>query len=289
MSSSLLLILVCACSVAQTLIKKVFSDRCRGSSYLFNAISAAVAMCFFIATCEEFILTPTVVFFSVLFAAVYAGSLFTSIEVFSCGPFAISALLISYSLVLPALYGLFLGDPIKITLILGLVGFMISLFLVNYRKKGTAVDQKRVSVKWVILIILAFVSGGFCSIFQKMEQLTVGDPRYNNSFMIVALALSVVAFVMFSFFKSSKEERKITLKESGLVAAVCGACNGAVNLFVMMLNDKGFPASVMFPVISASGILIVFLASITVFKEKFTKRQLVGFFVGVSAVILLNL
>jgi len=67
-----------------------------------------------------------------------------------------------------------------------------------------------------------------------------------------------------------------------------GALNGMVNLFVMILSGT-MAVSLMFPIISAGGIVITFFVSRWVYHEKLTRRQLVGFALGVLSVIFLNL
>ena len=195
-----------------------------------------------------------------------------------------------YAMLLPAFYGLILGDPITLLFLIGLVMFAVSLFLLNYRKPSPAEKRgQKIRVRWIVLLVLSLPFSGFTSIFQKMEQLTVADPRYNNSFMILALAISAAVFLVLSFIFENKELRKATLKKNSWLPLVCGACNGTVNLFVMKLNDMNFPASVMFPVISASCMVVIFAASVLFFKEKFTKMQLVGFFVGTASIVLLSI
>ena len=72
------------------------------------------------------------------------------------------------------------------------------------------------------------------------------------------------------------------------IAAICGVFNGLTNFLVLVLNGK-LPASVMFPVISAGGIVFIFLYSLFVYREKFKLTQIIGFVLGVGAIVLLNL
>jgi multidrug transporter EmrE-like cation transporter len=47
--------------------------------------------------------------------------------------------------------------------------------------------------------------------------------------------------------------------------------------------------SVMFPVISAGGIVISFIISLVLYKEKFSIMQYIGLILGITSIVLLNL
>ena len=69
--------------------------------------------------------------------------------------------------------------------------------------------------------------------------------------------------------------------------SICGLANGAVNFFVLVLSNK-MPASVMFPIISAGGIVTTALISIFVYREKLSLPQKIGMFLGIAAVVVLS-
>lgn len=56
-----------------------------------------------------------------------------------------------------------------------------------------------------------------------------------------------------------------------------------VNMFVMVLTGR-MPALVMFPLISAIGTILTVLISVFYYKEKLSKRQVIGFLAGVLSV-----
>ena len=61
-----------------------------------------------------------------------------------------------------------------------------------------------------------------------------------------------------------------------------------INLFVMILSGK-VAASVMFPLISGGGIILTYLISKFFYKETLSRRQFVGFILGLLSVIFLSL
>ncbi len=79
-----------------------------------------------------------------------------------------------------------------------------------------------------------------------------------------------------------------TIKHSWYLAAVRGLLVGVVNMFVIKLNTM-LPASILFPALSAGGLVVSWLISYFVYRERFTVKQLIGFTFGLAAVILLNI
>ena len=125
-----------------------------------------------------------------------------------------------------------------------------------------------------------------CTVVQKMQQDAFGG-NYKNEFMIVALAVVTLFMMVFAIIKEHKEI-KTYLKAGWHWAILCGLLNGMVNLFVMILSGK-MAVSLMFPLISAGGLIITYIVARFCYREKLTKIQLAGFVLGVFAVIFLNI
>ena len=200
------------------------------------------------------------------------------------GPLALTSLILQYSLVLPALYGLIvLDEAMSAMLILGIVMLLVSLVFINIESKG---EKKKITLKWGIYAFLSFAGNGACSIIQKEQQMHF-DGLYKNEFMI--LALFIVVIVLFaSAFITERDKLTYNLKKGVLWYAICGLANGAVNMLVLVLSLR-MPASVMFPVVSAGGIILTAAISILVYKEKLSTYQIIGMILGTVAIVFLNL
>lgn len=105
--------------------------------------------------------------------------------------------------------------------------------------------------------------------------------------MIIALAVVTVVMLTLSVFKEGKAIVRYA-KSGWYLAIICGALNGMVNLFVMLLSGR-MAVSIMFPLISAGGLVVTYIVSRFFYKEKLTKLQFVGFVLGLSAVVFLNI
>lgn len=280
--NALYLILVVIGGSGQNIAKKMYGQRTKGKGvFLFSAISVLAAALFFLLTPEKKQWSVGIIPYAIGFAAFYAAAVVFGTMAVSCGPLSLTALLSSYSLILPTLFGLFfLHESIRVGLIPGLVLLFISLVLINRKNEHIPITPK-----WVLCVILSFIGNGGCSIVQKLQQSVFGG-AYKNEFMFIALSLVLLFFLPATLLKERKQI-SVCLKSAWWLGAICGIMNGVVNLLVMLLSGR-LPASFMFPVISAGGIVVTFFVSTLFYREKLTKLQMLGFLFGAVCVILLN-
>lgn len=275
----------------QSIIKRKYNDRVNNGLFLFCTISSAFACLFFIITAKDLSFRIEQLIMSVAFAVFYCASVITSFLAIKTGSLALTNLIISYSLLLPTFFGIiFLNEDAKSTLLLGIIVLAAALFMTNYQKKNAEAktDSEKPSLKWIILVLLAFFANGMCSIVQNIESRIYGDEG-KSLFMIIALACVSVFFAICTLLKKSERcQIRENARSGWWLSALCGIANGLTNFFVLYLLTK-LPASVMFPIISAGGMIFVFIYSITVLKEKYTLVQKIGYALGVLSIILLNL
>lgn len=283
--NSIFLILTILGISTQGVTTKFYGQKTNGKgSYWFNVVSRFFALLFFVATASNLSFDWGFVPYSLGFGLFYGlGAVFSFLAI-RTGALSLTSLITSYSLMLPTAYGLiFLHDPISKGFLPGLVLLLVSLFLINRNSQSKG---EPISWKWVLFVSLAFLGNGGCSIAQAMQQRAFSG-AYKSEFMIVALLFVVVVLFILSFASERKEIVPCN-KKGWWLAAICGIANGIVNLLVMILQGK-MPVAVLFPLVSAGGLVLTFFLSKYLYKETLSKRQLAGFFLGVCSVILLNL
>ena len=64
--------------------------------------------------------------------------------------------------------------------------------------------------------------------------------------------------------------------------------NGVCNFLVMILAVK-MDASIMFPVMSAGGIVVTGLVSVFIYKEKLSRGQYAALVLGITSVVRMNI
>ena len=244
------------------------------------------AMIFFLAVNGDWHYSSELLIPSFAFAVSYATATVFSVLAIYHGSLAKTSLIISCSLLIPSFYGMIcLGEPVSATLILGTVLLVVSLIMTNYQKDDT---DKKATLKWAVFVILSFVGNGMCSTVQKAKPIYYGE-QGNNLFMVVALAMVTVIMLVSSLVsKGERDSIRPTISKGGLLALLCGVANGLTNYLAIYLNSR-VPASVMFPVISAGSVILVFIYSVLFNKEKFNIRQSIGFLVGIVSIVLLNI
>ena len=268
----------------QDIFKKKFNQKSNNGAFFFSGMIALFAMLFFIAINRDWRYSLPQLCYSAMFALCYASATLFAVLAIKYGSLAKTTLIVTCSLLIPSFYGiLFLHEPVGISLVVGLILLIVALIMINYEK-----DTTPATLKWVVFVILAFIGNGMCSTVQKIEQNKFGTSG-QNVFMIVALGMVTVILLMSSLVsKEEKGHHKQIFRVGWIWAMLCGFFNGMVNFLVLYLNPR-LPASVMFPVISAGSVVLVFLYAVLIQREKFTPRQMLGYAIGVISIILLNL
>ena len=274
--------------VSQSIFKKTFGLKVQKADFLFSGIVSFFALLFFIGTAlisgEGINFNLDVLLFSISFAVTYITVAVCEVLSLKWGSLAITSLVMSYSLLIPTVYGLITGEPISWLKVVGFVVLIVSAFLI--RSQHTDSDNKKVSFKWLIVVILAFLGNGFCTVFQTAQERKFNG-ACNSSFMIMALSIAMVASFAIGFVYERKSIKSV-FNKGFLSASLCGICNGATNLLVMLIVGS-VAASLFFPVLSAAQLSLLFLLSVVVYKEKFIPRQFVGMALGIIAIVVLNI
>jgi hypothetical protein len=103
--------------------------------------------------------------------------------------------------------------------------------------------------------LLALLGNGFTSIIQKAEQIRFNG-GYKNEFMMIAFIIIALVMVCISLiFERGRALQSI--KRTVAFASLTGVASGIINLLIMVLTGL-MAASVMFPAISAGGIVAAF-------------------------------
>ncbi|MBE6739611.1 MAG: hypothetical protein E7565_04765 [Ruminococcaceae bacterium] len=280
--NALFLLIIIVTLTAQNVFKKAYSSKKKDVFWYNGIVSFAAAAVFLIFSkgkldfCKE--IFPYIIGFSVCFMI----CMFSSLMSVKTGSLALSSLIISYSLIIPTLHGIiFLKNPTSLLFFIGISLLIVSIFLVNFEK-----GEKKITKKWLIFVTLAFICNGLCSTIQSTQQIKFNG-AYKSEFMFTVYSLGTIIMCIVSliFEKQKTAER---FNKYNLFALCCGIANGVTNLFVMVLSTR-MPTSVMFPIISAGSILATAAISFFVYKERFSKLQILGILMGTASIVCLNI
>lgn len=244
----------------------------------------AAAVIFTFAAAVNFTFHFPTLCYGTAYGAFLFVSMLCGLAALTSGPMAITSMLVSFSLIIPTLYGIIvLKEKVTVLGALGLVLICISFALINLKPDS----ETRISSKWLAFTVATMMSNGMCSVIQKMHQSAyVG--LYRSEFMMFAslssLALFLCVFVVSRIGKSNLPQRPIVY----IKGFMAGITNGGANFLSLYLAATQ-PAAVLFPILSVCTSIASLTAGRVIFKEKLRKLQLVGFAVGIVSLVLVKL
>ena len=232
---------------------------------------------------------PTLVF-GLLFGASMCLSMYAGYRALCLGPMAITSMLVSFSIIVPLLWGItFANEHLTTLSTVALVMLFCAILLTNLDKilgrSGGASVKKDSYGLWLFFVVTTFLCNGCSSVLQK-QYTALYDKAYNDEFMFFAMLLCAVIYVSIAVTKNSIAEiRRVKNKWLGMLA---GVTNGLASFFTLLL--AGFEnASVLFPIISAGTLLGVILCGRFLFREKLKLNHYAALVLGICAVVFLKL
>lgn len=226
--------------------------------------------------------------YAIGFGAAYTLCQLGLINALRTGPVALTSLLLQLSLIGVTAWGFFFWDaPFTLPVGIGLLLVAISLWLCLYPGKRGEKTGERISLKWLIFAMMAFVGNAGCSIIQRTQQMKY-EGQHGNLLMLIAIACGTV-FALVQYLRSDRTDTRVILKSSALFPVGAGVCNMLLNLFMILLATSPISPNLIYPVIAVGGLAVTSLFSLLAFKEKLRWWQWVGIAVGAAAVALLSL
>lgn len=273
-------------SATQSATTKLF-HRHSSCSSAFNAIKSYAALALFalIAAFDFEFHWPTVLF-GCLYGVCLCVSMYAGYQALCRGPMALTSMLVSFSVVVPLVWGITVGDEtLKALQYLALVLLFLAIILTNADQIKAKKQAETKYGIWFLFVGITFACNGVCSILQKQHQAYYPE-SYSREFMLFAMLFCAVIFSAFTFGKISlKALRSVKGKR---YAVLSGLANGVANLFTLVLAGLE-NASVMFPIISAGTILAALLCGRLIFKERLKINHYLALAAGIAATVLLKL
>jgi len=291
--NSLYLFIIVLDVAIQSVAMKEHNKRVDGGFYTFTVASAVAGFLMMLIYSGGMLnFNKETIFYALVFSILFAMAILFQMYAISEGPLSLTSLIIAYSLLIPTFYGVFAyGECLTVWSITGIIFLVISIYMTNFVKSSENSKVEKPSKKWYIYVSLAFFGNGFCSVTQRAHQLSC-DGKFGTEFMVIAFGLTVLWIIPFMIKNEMrKKERwqfKQTLSKSFLWYILNALGIVVVNMLVIKLSVR-MNASIMFPVISAGGILATLAFSLLLYKEKLSKIQTVGVVFGIIAVIFLNI
>ncbi len=261
------------------LVNKLCKKTLRTADYIsyFNMILYAVCVVLFGVMLIGNSISVFTVALGLVFGVVTALNSLFRMQALLTGPLHITMLITTSSMIIPALSGIFFGEEFslyKLIFVIILIGF---IYMSLEKKAGGKIDKR-----WFLFCMLSFIMQGTIGVLQKIHQASVHSGEING-FLLVSFLCSVIFCRL--RIKGSIKEIKLDVK-TVILAIICGLCSYIMNVINLKLSGI-IPSQLFFPLINGSVIILTSLASLILFKEKLSNKQLVGLFGGIVSLICL--
>ncbi len=230
------------------------------------------------------------VIMALLFGGVTMISYVTTLQAYKFGPYGYTSVIVSLSTVISALSGYFFWDePFGVYKIIGVTLMAFCFIFAVENKKDDA--EKKVNFKWFLLSIISMILAAVIGILQKVHQ----NSDYKNElmpFLVVSFVFSTILCFVTYLFLRKKGEKFLPVSDNKallrlfLITALVGifsAINNCFNLYLAGVVDS----AIMFPIVNGIPLMAGILISFILFKEKISKKQLIGLIVGLIAIVFL--
>ena len=270
---------------------KAYNRKHSGGGFMFISVVSFFSVLFFLGRYLIFDnakadFTPEIIPYGILAGVMYAASsvfLFLAIRM---GSLAVTNLILAYNVIITSFYGIiFLGEPAGVLTYVGFAIMIFALFLLKHPESNDTED-KRNSLIWFICALLGMLTSAGYSIITKAAQVRFNDTN-NNEFIIIAIGFSAVANFIIGLAMERRDAFR-TLRTCGPYAAVAGVANGGTNLLVILINSL-IAISIASPTRSLMTKILNFILGYFIFKEKYTKKQIIGLVLVCAAVVMINL
>ena len=282
-------------TVAQSAAAKLFNRRSTNAT-AFNLIKALTALALFalMAIGSFTPHTPTLLL-GLAYGVCQTVSMYAGYKALCLGPMAPTSMLVSFSVVIPLLWGLTVGgERLKPLQSWGLLLLLTAMILTNADKLfGNKQDQRSAMQKaegirygaWLLLVAATFLCNGTAAVLQNSHQVRYPE-AYTREFMLFAMLVCAVSFAVLALLCTPIKEIKATKgKYYGALAGVCMGLVGFLTLSAAGLEN----ASVLFPMISAGTLLGALLCGRFLFSERLRGNHYLALLFGILAVVFLKL
>lgn len=284
---ALLLVLDMITQQGEGMTVRAYGKRHAVGGMFFNAVICLFSMIFFFITDKGgLVFTKELIAYGVVSCLMFATGFYTMYAALQIGSFVATKLISSFSVIIAIFYGLaFLHEEVGDYTYIAIAAFLVSMFMMNYKKTAKP-DNKKFSVKWLVMVILTAVSNGLIAVISREQQLHF-DSAFDNEFMILSLGGASVFLMIFGILNERKNMSYIA-KHGIPYGMLAGFFNGARN-FIGLVLYLYIPISIAVPLKTGLGFILSFVISVLLYKEKFTKLQIAGVLIGTASLVMFNL
>jgi drug/metabolite transporter (DMT)-like permease len=231
--------------------------------------------------------------FSLILSLTFGASVaFTQVmqtKAMGSGPASIVTLIYSCGFLVPIFYGLaFWSERVSPWQWGGMLLLLVALWLIVCKR-----EKRDASFAWLPFAVVAMLGSGTNAILQKTHQYSAFSDEL-RLFLVYSLFFSslftgVASLLMREARKSPQDEQAPRERLKKAVVPLClGVCVGTLNFSNLYLSGR-LPSVILFPIYNVGSMLLTVMISALIYRDQPTKRQRVGFLLGIIAILIVGM
>ena len=282
-----LIVLFTLINLGERVIVRTYGRKHGSGGLILSAITSLFASVFFLVTDKGGFYAPTeMIWLAVINACLIGAGFYGTFAAYQNGPYGLTRLVSGFYLLFTIFYGIvFLKESTTVMTYIGIAMVIAAMVLINY-KKSDEKAEKRGSLKWLFWVLASTVANGFIGIITRYQQIRFED-ACSNEFQFVSFLGGFVLLALIGLVVD-KDKLGRVIKTGSLYGFGAGILNGAKN-FLTLVIYLYLPLSIVSPLKMGLSLVGSFAVAFLMYKEKYTKKQLLGVAIGAAAIIILTI
>lgn len=255
---------------------------------MYNCVMfAATALIFFILylfSGEGLPSAPTV-YLAVVVGACSVAFQFFYTKALGRGSVSLTALINGFYILFPTVLGIAAyGERIVPVQMVGAALFVATMLLTVTPEQGRRNDGK-----WLAMALACMAASGTVNALQKVHQHTAAHAEYTSFIVLNNIAAFVFSLLIYLIHRARTGERRTAPFTPRVVAPIglVGLILGLYNVLTLYLSGR-LDSVIMYPAINVINMAFTTLWSVTVFKDKLSRRKALALLVGTVSVVLIG-
>lgn len=255
---------------------------------MYNCVMfAATALIFFILylfSGEGLPSAPTV-YLAVVVGACSVAFQFFYTKALGRGSVSLTALINGFYILFPTVLGIAAyGERIVPVQMVGAALFVATMLLTVTPEQGRRNDGK-----WLAMALACMAASGTVNALQKVHQHTAAHAEYTSFIVLNNIAAFVFSLLIYLIHRARTGERRTAPFTPRVVAPIglVGLILGLYNVLTLYLSGR-LDSVIMYPAINVINMAFTTLWSVTVFKDRLSRRKALVLLVGTVSVVLIG-
>lgn len=273
----------------QSVILKKFANKTidnTGDLFFFNGgvsvVWTAIMLIWFLASSATGISLSAIIF-GLVYSVILCSFLYFKTASLAEGSVTITTLIGSAAFIPATIFGIFYAkESVSIFQIIGMVVMLLAVAVCVNTKSG----GEKPTFKWAIYCTIFFIAGSALGAFYKVFGKSNAFSEVNGMMLSASIFSAIFFFLTGMVINKSKKEVAPTIRKPALIYILLSGIAGCLYVRMNLSLSAIISSAIFFPVSNGSIVMISTLAGWFLFKEKLTKWQFLGIFLGIVAIIL---